>query len=388
MYNIQTLNKISKYGTDNFDTAKYTVADEVANPDAIMVRSAAMHDMEFGSNLLAIARAGAGVNNIPVDKCAEQGICVFNTPGANANAVKELVIAGLLLTSRKIPDAMIWAQTLKGNGAEVGKMVEKGKSQFAGPEIMGKTLGVIGLGAIGVLVANAAISLGMKVVGYDPFLSVKAALSLDPSVKTVSDVKDLYAAADYVTIHVPFNADTKGTINADAIAAMKDGVRVLNFARGELVDNSAILPALESGKVAAYITDFPSDEVLGAKGVIAVPHLGASTPESEDNCAKMAALELIDYIENGNIKNSVNYPDASMNAAGTKICVMHKNVPAVISALTTALGDAGLNIDNMLNKSKKDYAYTLLDVAGNVSDDVVAKLSAVDTVIKVRIIKK
>ena len=388
MYNIQTLNKISKYGTDNFDTAKYTVADEVANPDAIMVRSAAMHDMEFGSNLLAIARAGAGVNNIPVDKCAEQGICVFNTPGANANAVKELVIAGLLLTSRKIPDAMIWAQTLKGNGAEVGKMVEKGKSQFAGPEIMGKTLGVIGLGAIGVLVANAAIALGMKVVGYDPFLSVKAALGLDPSVKTAADVKELYAAADYVTIHVPFNADTKGTINADAIAAMKDGVRVLNFARGELVDNSAILPALESGKVAAYITDFPSDEVLGAKGVIAVPHLGASTPESEDNCAKMAALELIDYIENGNIKNSVNYPDASMNAAGTKICVMHKNVPAVISALTTALGDAGLNIDNMLNKSKKDYAYTLLDVAGNVSDDVVAKLSAVDTVIKVRVIKK
>lgn len=388
MYNIQTLNKISKYGTDNFDTAKYTVADEVANPDAIMVRSAAMHDMEFGSNLLAIARAGAGVNNIPVDKCAEQGICVFNTPGANANAVKELVIAGLLLTSRKIPDAMIWAQTLKGNGAEVGKMVEKGKSQFAGPEIMGKTLGVIGLGAIGVLVANAAIALGMKVVGYDPFLSVKAALSLDPSVKTVADVKDLYAAADYVTIHVPFNADTKGTINADAIAAMKDGVRVLNFARGELVDNSAILPALESGKVAAYITDFPSDEVLGAKGVIAVPHLGASTPESEDNCAKMAALELIDYIENGNIKNSVNYPDASMNAVGTKICVMHKNVPAVISALTTALGDAGLNIENMLNKSKKDYAYTLLDVAGDVSDDVVAKLSAVDTVIKVRVIKK
>lgn len=388
MYNIQTLNKISKYGTDNFDTAKYTVADEVANPDAIMVRSAAMHDMEFGSNLLAIARAGAGVNNIPVDKCAEQGICVFNTPGANANAVKELVIAGLLLTSRKIPDAMIWAQTLKGNGAEVGKMVEKGKSQFAGPEIMGKTLGVIGLGAIGVLVANAAIALGMKVIGYDPFLSVKAALGLDPSVKTAADVKDLYAAADYVTIHVPFNADTKGTINADAIAAMKDGVRVLNFARGELVDNSAILPALESGKVAAYITDFPSDEVLGAKGVIAVPHLGASTPESEDNCAKMAALELIDYIENGNIKNSVNYPDASMNAVGTKICVMHKNVPAVISALTTALGDAGLNIENMLNKSKKDYAYTLLDVAGDVSDDVVAKLSAVDTVIKVRVIKK
>lgn len=387
MYNIQTLNKISKYGTDNFDTAKYTVADEVQNPDAIMVRSAAMHDMEFGDNLLAIARAGAGVNNIPVDKCAETGICVFNTPGANANAVKELVIAGLLLTSRKIPDAMIWAQGLKGNGAEVGKMVEKGKSQFAGPEIMGKTLGVVGLGAIGALVANAAIALGMKVVGYDPFLSVKAALSLDPSVKTVSDVKELYAASDYITIHVPFNADTKGTINADAIANMKDGVRILNFARGELVDNAAILSATESGKVSAYITDFPNDEVLGAKNVIAVPHLGASTPESEDNCAKMAALELIDYIENGNIKNSVNYPDASMNAAGTKICVMHKNVPAVISALTAALGDAGINIDNMLNKSKKDYAYTLIDAAGAVSDDVVSKLCAVENVIKVRVIK-
>lgn len=387
MYNIQTLNKISKYGTDNFDTAKYTVADEVNNPDAIMVRSAAMHDMEFGDNLLAIARAGAGVNNIPVDKCAEKGICVFNTPGANANAVKELVIAGLLLTSRKIPDAMIWAQGLKGNGAEVGKMVEKGKSQFAGPEIMGKTLGVVGLGAIGALVANAAIALGMKVVGYDPFLSVKAALSLDPSVKTVSDVKELYAASDYITIHVPFNADTKGTINADAIANMKDGVRILNFARGELVDNAAILSATESGKVSAYITDFPNDEVLGAKNVIAVPHLGASTPESEDNCAKMAALELIDYIENGNIKNSVNYPDASMNAAGTKICVMHKNVPAVISALTSALGSAGINIDNMLNKSKKDYAYTLIDAAGAVSDDVVSKLCAVENVIKVRVIK-
>lgn len=387
MYNIQTLNKISKYGTDNFDTAKYTVADTVENPDAIMVRSAAMHDMEFGSNLLAIARAGAGVNNIPVDKCAEQGICVFNTPGANANAVKELVIAGLLISSRKVPEAMTWAQGLKGNGAEVGKMVEKGKSQFAGPEIMGKTLGVIGLGAIGVLVANAAIALGMKVVGYDPYLSVKAALGLDPAVKAVADIKELYAAADYVTIHVPYNADTKGTINADTIALMKDGVRILNFARGELVDNAAITAALESGKVAAYVVDFPSDEILGVKNAIAIPHLGASTPESEDNCAMMAALELIDYIENGNIKNSVNYPDASMNAAGTKICVMHKNVPAVISSLTTVLGDAGINIDNMLNKSKKDYAYTMIDVSGDVSDDVIGKIKAVDSVIRVRVIK-
>ncbi len=387
MYNIQTLNKISTYGTDNFDKAKYAISDTCENPDAIMVRSAAMHDMTFGSNLLAIARAGAGVNNIPVDKCAADGICVFNTPGANANAVKELVIAGLLISSRKVPEAMNWAQTLKGNGAEVGKMVEKGKSQFAGPEILGKTLGVIGLGAIGVLVANAAIALGMKVVGFDPYLSVKAALGLDPQVKAVADVKELYAASDYVTIHVPFNADTKGTINAETIGMMKDGVRVLNFARGELVDNAAMIAALESGKVAAYVVDFPSDEILGVKNAIAIPHLGASTPESEDNCAMMAALELIDYIENGNIKNSVNYPDASMNAVGTKICIMHKNVPAVISALTAALGDAGINIDNMLNKSKKDYAYTMIDTSADISDAVVEKLKAVDTVIKVRVIK-
>ncbi len=387
MYNIQTLNKISKYGTDNFDTAKYSVADDVQNPDAIMVRSASMHEMEFGSNLLAIARAGAGVNNIPVDKCAEQGICVFNTPGANANAVKELVIAGLLISSRKVPEALVWAQGLKGSGAEVGKMVEKGKSQFAGPEILGKTLGVIGLGAIGVLVANAAIALGMNVVGYDPYLSVKAALGLNPGVKAVSDVKELYSVSDYITIHVPYNKDTAGTINADSIALMKDGARVLNFARGELADNAAVISALESGKLAAYVTDFPNDSILGVKNAIALPHLGASTPESEDNCAQMAALELIDYIENGNITHSVNYPDASLNAAGTKICVMHKNVPAVISALTAALGEAGINIDNMLNKSKKDYAYTIIDASGNVTDAVVSKISADANVIKVRVIK-
>ncbi len=387
MFNIQTLNKISKYGTDNFDKTRYNVADDVQNPDAIMVRSAAMHDMEFAPNLLAIARAGAGVNNIPVDKCAEMGICVFNTPGANANAVKELVIAGLLMSSRKIPEAMTWAQTLKGNGAEVGKMVEKGKSQFAGPEIMGKTLGVIGLGAIGVLVANAAVALGMKVVGYDPYLSVKTALGLNPAVKVVGDVKDLYTASDYVTIHVPYNADTKGTINADAIASMKDGVRILNFARGELADNAAVISALESGKVSAYVVDFPSDEVLGVKGVIAVPHLGASTPESEDNCAMMAALELIDYIENGNIKNSVNYPNAEMTAEGTKVCIMHKNIPDVLSKLTAAFGEAGINIGNMVNASKKDYAYTMIDASGNVSDDIIKKLAAVESVIKVRVIK-
>lgn len=386
MYDILTLNKIAKCGTDAFDKAKYTVADAVENPDAIMVRSAAMHDMQFGNKLLAIARAGAGVNNIPVDRCAEEGIVVFNTPGANANAVKELVIAGLLLSSRKVTDAIDWVSTLKGQ-EDIGKKVEKGKSNFAGPEISGKTLGVIGLGAIGVLVANAAMSLGMKVIGYDPFLSVKAALSLKPSVKTVTDVNDLYAASDYITIHVPYNADTKGTICEKSIAVMKDGVRILNFARGELADTAAVLAAVESGKIACYITDFPSDELIGVKNVICVPHLGASTPESEDNCAVMAASELIDYIENGNIRNSVNFPNAEMNAAGTKICVLHKNVPAVISEITTILGKASINIDNMINASKKDYAYTLIDAAGNISEDIAAKLSAAENVIKVRVIK-
>ncbi len=386
MYDILTLNKIAKCGTDAFDKAKYTVADAVENPDAIMVRSAAMHDMQFGNKLLAIARAGAGVNNIPVDRCAEEGIVVFNTPGANANAVKELVIAGLLLSSRKVTDAIDWVSTLKGQ-EDIGKKVEKGKSNFAGPEISGKTLGVIGLGAIGVLVANAAMSLGMKVIGYDPFLSVKAALSLKPGVKTVTDVNDLYAASDYITIHVPYNADTKGTICEKSIAVMKDGVRILNFARGELADTAAVLAAVESGKIACYITDFPSDEFIGVKNVICVPHLGASTPESEDNCAVMAASELIDYIENGNIRNSVNFPNAEMNAAGTKICVLHKNVPAVISEITTILGKASINIDNMINASKKDYAYTLIDAAGNISEDIAAKLSAAENVIKVRVIK-
>lgn len=386
MYDILTLNNIAKCGTDAFDKAKYTVADAVENPDAIMVRSAAMHDMQFGNKLLAIARAGAGVNNIPVDRCAEEGIVVFNTPGANANAVKELVIAGLLLSSRKVTDAIDWVSTLKGQ-EDIGKKVEKGKSNFAGPEISGKTLGVIGLGAIGVLVANAAMSLGMKVIGYDPFLSVKAALSLKPGVKTVTDVNDLYAASDYITIHVPYNADTKGTICEKSIAVMKDGVRILNFARGELADTAAVLAAVESSKIACYITDFPSDELIGVKNVICVPHLGASTPESEDNCAVMAASELIDYIENGNIRNSVNFPNAEMNAAGTKICVLHKNVPAVISEITTILGKASINIDNMINASKKDYAYTLIDAAGNISEDIAAKLSAAENVIKVRVIK-
>lgn len=388
MYNIQTLNKISPLGTDLFDRAKYTVADAPENPDAIMVRSAAMHDMQFGDNLLAIGRAGAGTNNIPVDRCAEEGIVVFNTPGANANAVKELVITALLISSRKIPAAMKWADGLKGNGAEVGKMVEKGKSQFAGPEIFGKTLGIIGLGAIGILAANAAVALGMKVVGYDPYLSVNTAVKLDPAVKTVADKNEIFKQADYITIHVPFNPETKGTVNADTLALCKDGVRIINLARGELVDNAAIIAALGSGKAAAYVTDFPNDEILGVDGVIALPHLGASTPEAEDNCAVMAAKELIDYIENGNITNSVNYPNASMNAEGTKVCVLHKNIPNMLSQLTSVLGGEGINIDNMVNASKKDHAYTLIDASKDVSDSVAAKLSAVEGVIKVRVIGK
>ena len=386
MFQIQTLNKISKVGTCRLDAAKYTIADAPENPDAIMVRSAAMHDMEFGSNLLAIARAGAGVNNIPVDKCAEQGIVVFNTPGANANAVKELVVAGLLLSSRKISEAMAWVPSLKEEGDNVGKLVEKGKSQFAGPEIKGKTLGIIGLGAIGALVANVAIDLGMKVIGTDPFLSVGAALRLSPAVQVAKPADEVLAAADYLTLHVPCNADTKGFINAAAIAKMKDGARVLNFARGELVNDADMIAALEAGKIACYVTDFPNANTIGVKNIIAIPHLGASTPESEDNCAMMAADELSAYLEQGNIINSVNFPNAEMHANGTKLCVLHKNVPTIIAQITSALGDAGKNIDNMVNASKKDNAYTMIDVAGDVADSIVDTVKAIDGVIRVRVI--
>lgn len=386
MYSILTLNKIAAVGTDKFDSSKYTVGEEVSNPDAIMVRSAKMHDMEFGSNLLAIARAGAGVNNIPVDKCAESGIVVFNSPGANANAVKELAICALLLSSRKITEAAAWAASLKGT-PDAPKTVEGGKSKFAGPEILGKTLGVIGLGAIGGKIANAAVDLGMKVVGYDPYLSVNGALHLDPSVKVVTDINAIYTESDYITIHVPYTPDTKNTIDAEQIAMMKDGVRLINLARGELINSEAVVKAIADGKVAKYVTDFADDVVLGVDNVIVLPHLGASTPESEDNCAVMAANELIDYIENGNIKNSVNFPNAIMNATGTKVCILHKNVPTIIAQITSAVGEAGLNIDNMVNASKKDYAYTMLDIAGDVTDAVADKMSSVDGIIKVRVIK-
>ena len=386
MYNIQTLNKISAVGTDVFDKSKYAVAEEIANPDAIMVRSAKMHDMQFGDNLLAIARAGAGVNNIPVERCAQEGICVFNTPGANSNAVKELAVCALLLASRKIVEAASWAASLKGT-PDAPKTVEGGKSKFAGPEIAGKTLGIIGLGAIGGKIANAAEALGMKVIGYDPYISIGAALHLDPTVKIVSDNNDIYTNSDYITIHMPYTPQTKNTIDAEQIAMMKDGVRLINLARGELINSEAVVKAIADGKVAKYVTDFADDVVLGVENVIVLPHLGASTPESEDNCAVMAAEELIEYLENGNIKNSVNLPNASMNAVGTKICIIHKNVPTTIASITTAVGNEGLNIENMVNASKKDFAYTMLDIIGDVPPTVEGKINAVDGVIRVRIIK-
>ncbi len=387
MYNIQTLNKIAACGTNLLDKSKYTVGDDAANPDAILVRSAAMHDMELGSNLLAIARAGAGVNNIPIDKCSEKGIVVFNTPGANANAVKELVIAGLLMSSRKIPASMEWIKTLKGKGDEVGKLVEKGKSQFVGPEIMGKKLGVIGLGAIGILVANACAELGMEVYGADPFLSVENALKLSGKVHYVKSNKDIFEQCDYITLHVPALPDTKGMINEEAIASMKKTVRLLNFSRDSLVDEKAIINALANGGMACYVTDFATDALIGVEGVVALPHLGASTPESEDNCAVMAVKEVMDYIENGNIKNSVNLPNVEMSISGNaKICVIHKNAEGLLNSITAPVSAAGMNIENMVSKSKKDYAYTCLDVKGDVTG-IEASLKSVDGVVAVRVIK-
>ncbi len=387
MYNIQTLNKIAACGTDLLDKSKYAFGDDIANPDAILVRSAAMHDMELGSNLLAIARAGAGVNNIPIDKCSEKGVVVFNTPGANANAVKELIICALLLSSRKIAASMEWIKTLKGKGDEVGKLVEKGKSQFVGPEIMGKKLGVIGLGAIGVLVANAAAALGMDVYGADPFLNVEHALKLSGKVHYVKSNKEIFEQCDYITLHVPATAETKGMINAEAIASMKKSVRLLNFSRDALIDETAVINALDNGGMACYVTDFATDALIGHENVITLPHLGASTPESEDNCAVMACNEIRDYIERGDIKNSVNLPNMEMVITGSaKICVIHKNVEGVINNITAPISAAGMNIENMQSKSKKDYAYTCLDVSGNTSG-IEDKLKAVENVVGVRVIK-
>ena len=385
MYNVKLLNKIASCGTDIFDKTLYNVAEEIDNAQAIMVRSASMHEMEFDKELLAIARAGAGVNNIPLDKCAEEGIVVFNTPGANANAVKELALCALLLGSRKIVDGINWASTLT---EDVAKAVEKGKGKFVGPELYGKTLGVIGLGAIGALLANAAIGLGMKVYGYDPYITVDAAWKLSSDIKHVTDLNDIYANCDYISVHVPSTPDTKGMINAASIAKMKDDVRIINLARADLVNNADIKAALESGKVGSYVVDFPTEETINVPGIVAIPHLGASTPEAEDNCAIMAANQLVDYLECGNIKNSVNFPATSLPCGGgVRVCVLHKNVPAVLSSITSVISDAKLNIENMVNNSKKDYAYTLLEVTGDVCDCISDKLLAIENVLRVRIIK-
>lgn len=382
MYQIQTLNKISKYGLEKFAPAQYTYGDGVENPDAVLVRSASMHDVDFGENLLAIARAGAGVNNIPLERCSEQGIVVFNTPGANANAVKELVVCGLLLSSRKIPEALDWCKTLKGEGDQVGKLVEKGKSSFAGPEIAGKTLGVIGLGAIGILVANAATDLGMHVVGYDPFLSVGGALCIETSVEVTSSMDAVFAAADYISLHLPLNDKTRGMINAQSLEKAKDGVRILNFARGELVNSDDIIAALDSGKASAYVTDFPTDAQIGAKGVIAIPHLGASTPESEDNCAVMAASEVIDYLEKGIIKNSVNMPEADLvRSFHQRVCIIHQDVEGIHTKITALL--EGCSVEGLTSAVKSGMGYTVADVAA-VPD--LEELMAVEGVIRVRIL--
>ena len=387
MYKILTLNKISENGLKKFPET-YTYSSEEANPDAILVRSASMHEMEFDANTKAIARAGAGVNNIPLDRCSEKGIVVFNTPGANANAVKELVLCAMLMSSRKIVSALDWVKTLKGNGAEVSKMVEKGKSAFAGPEIKGKKLGVIGLGAIGVLVANAADALGMEVYGYDPYLSVDAAWSLSRTIHHAASQDEILKNCDYITLHVPLTPDTKEVICKKNIDMMKDNVRIMNFARGDLVKNEDLLEALNNSKVAAYATDFASDELIGAPGVIIMPHLGASTPESEDNCAVMAVAEIRDFLENGNITHSVNMPDVAVPRTGrTRITIIHKNVPNVISKIATTVADENINIDNMVNKSRGEYAYTMLDTDTDVSEEAIAAITQLEETVKVRVIK-
>ena len=388
MKNILTLNTISPVINDVFDST-YNVSSDVSSPVGIMLRSFKMHDYKLDENTVAIARAGAGTNNIPVNEYAEQGVVVFNTPGANANAVKELVLAALLIGSRNIINANTWVKTLKGKGEEVGKLVEKGKSQFAGQEIKGKTLGVIGLGAIGALVANSALDLGMKVCGYDPFLSVGAALRLSSDVKIVKELNDIAKNCDYITIHIPYIPDqNKGLINAGLIRKMKDGVVLINCARGEIVDNNDIIKATESGKVAKYIVDFPADELIDVNNVICIPHLGASTEEAEDNCAVMAAKQLIDYIENGNVVNSVNYPTCSMpRTTAYRLVILHKNTKNIIAQITGTVGNEGINISNLTNQSKGDYAVTILDIDNAVSDQAIEHISKVENIIKVRVIK-
>ncbi len=386
MFKYHCLNPISHAGLEQLDE-NYVNTDEAKEADAILVRSAKMHDMEFGPNLKLIARAGAGVNNIPLDRCAEEGVVVFNTPGANANGVKEIVIAGMLLAARDIIGGINWVQEYEEDG-DIAKITEKKKKAFAGTEIQGKKLGVIGLGAIGVLVANAAVNLGMDVYGYDPYLSVDAAWKLSRHIHHAKTVDELYNQCDYITIHVPATEDTKGMIDKNAISLMKQGVVILNFARDILVNQEDIVDALVSGKVRCYVTDFPTKEIVGVKGSIVIPHLGASTEESEDNCAKMAASELRDFLENGNIHHSVNYPDCDMGkkSSTARITVLHRNVPKMLGQFTGILAEEGINISLMTNKSRNEYAYTMIDVDAIVPAEVEKKISEVDGVLRVRIL--
>lgn len=386
MYNILTLNKIAECGLEKLDKANYNITDNCENPDGIILRSYNMHDMELPEALKAVARAGAGVNNIPIDVCSEKGIVVFNTPGANANAVKELAITALLLSSRKIVDGINWAKTLVGE-ADAAKLVEKGKSNYVGPEIKNKKLGVVGLGAIGVMVANAAYALGMDVIGYDPYISVDAAWNLSKHIKKATDIKDVVANCDYISIHVPQNDSTKGMFNKDLFAVTKKGARIINLSRDGLVNNADMKEAIADGIVACYVTDFPTPETLEMDGVICIPHLGASTPESEDNCAVMAAIEIDDFLANGNIVNSVNFPNCELpRDSKYRLTILHRNVPNMLSTFSSLIADKGINIVNMLNKSKKDYAYTIIDVDEEISNEIISSLEAIDGVLKLRVI--
>ena len=387
MFRIKTLNQISPTGLSVLDASRFTVSDGVENEDGVLVRSADMQEYVFPPALRAIARAGAGTNNIPVDRCSESGIVVFNTPGANANAVKELAVCALMLASRDVVGGVEWVKAQARAGEDVAKVVEKGKSQFVGPEISGKNLGVIGLGAIGVQVANIATKLGMTVYGYDPFLSVDAALSLSRLVHHVTDLTAIYKNCDYITIHVPQTADTKGMLNAAAFDQMKTGVRVINLARGGLVAGEDMIAALESGKVARYVTDFPDNALTLVKNVVPIPHLGASSPESEENCALMAAQQLRDYLETGNIRNSVNLPTLEQDWSGeTRLCIIHRNVPNMLASITAALSRENVNVENMTNKSKGNYAYTIVDVSARVGDAVADELRAIDGILRVRVL--
>ena len=389
MFKVQTLNKIAPAGLELLPREKYEVASEIANPDAIILRSFNMHEMELPLSLKAVARAGAGVNNIPVDKCSERGIVVFNTPGANANAVKELVLLGLLLCSRKVIDGIIWAKSLIGKGAEVPKLIEKGKSQFAGNEIKGKKLGIIGLGAIGVMVANDACALGMEVTGFDPFISVDSAWGLSRNVKRANGLESLITESDYISIHVPLTDQTKGMINRDKFVLMKRGVHLLNFSRGGLVNNEDLKDAIEKNIVATYVTDFPDEEVLKMKNVIGIPHLGASTKEAEENCAIMAVNQLREFLEKGNIKNSVNLPDCEMPfSTSTRLLIINRNIPKMVGQITGVLAEKKINIANMLNKHKGDYAYNIIDIDGEITEQDVEKIRDIEGVIMVRVLLK